>query len=204
MRLGKYEIRAEIGRGGMGAVYKGYDPMLDSWVAVKVLAPHLVWEKEFIERFIHEARAARKLRHPGIVTVYDVGQEAGWFYTVMEYLEGRTLTDVIEQWGPFPLDEVLPILRPLAEALDHAYHQGLVHRDVKPSNVIVGPTGQVVLTDLDRTGGGGNATDSEGNGAWHAGVHIAGAGQETDSGRPERPVQPGGGGLRDAERAGAF
>ena len=63
-RLGKYELHAEVGRGGMGVVYKGYDPMLDSWVAVKVLAPHLLWEREFVERFIREARAARKLRHP--------------------------------------------------------------------------------------------------------------------------------------------
>jgi len=147
-RLGKYEIRAEIGRGGMGTVYKGYDPMLDSWVAVKVLAPHLVWEQKFIERFIREARAARKLRHPGIVTVYDVGQEAGWYYIVMEYLEGQTLTELIRERGPMPLEEAVHILRPLAEALDYAHHKGLVHRDIKPGNVIVDPAGQVTLTDF--------------------------------------------------------
>ena len=147
-RLGKYEIQAEIGRGGMGAVYKGYDQALDRYVAVKVLAPHLVWEKEFVERFLREARAAARLKHPGIVTIYDVGQEGGWYYFVMEYLEGQTLSEVVRQRGPLPPDEVLSILRPLAGALDYAHHRGLVHRDIKPGNVIVDPAGQVTLMDF--------------------------------------------------------
>ncbi len=77
-QLGKYEIQAEVGRGGMGVVYKGYDPSLDRLVAVKVLAPHLVWEKEFVERFVREARSAARLKHSNIVTIHDVGQTAGW------------------------------------------------------------------------------------------------------------------------------
>jgi len=147
-RLGKYEIQAELGRGGMGAVYRGYDEMLDRSVAVKVLAPHLVWEKEFVERFVREARAAAKLKHPNIVTIHDVGQEGGWYYFVMEYLEGRTLTDLIQERGPMGVEEVLRILRPLADALEYAHHRGLVHRDVKPGNVIVDPAGSVTLTDF--------------------------------------------------------
>jgi len=147
-RLNKYEIRAEIGRGGMGAVYKGYDPTLDRYVAVKVLAPHLVWEKESVQRFVREARAAARLKHAGIVTIYDVGQEASWYYFVMEYLEGETLTEVIKQRGQLPPDEVVRILHPLADALDYAHHHGLVHRDIKPGNVIVGPEGLVTLTDF--------------------------------------------------------
>jgi hypothetical protein len=147
-RLGKYEIRTEIGRGGMGAVYKGYDPALDRYVAVKVLAPHLVWEKESVERFVREARSAAKLKHPSIVTIYDVGQEGGWYYFVMEYLEGEMLTAVIEQRGPLPPDEAVRILRPLADALDYAHHRGLVHRDIKPSNVHIGLEGHVTLTDF--------------------------------------------------------
>jgi Tol biopolymer transport system component len=147
-RLGKYEIQAEIGHGGMGAVYRGYDPLLDRYVAVKVLAPHLVWEKGFVERFLREARAAARLKHPNIVTIYDVGQEGGSYYFVMEYLEGQTLTEVIRQQGPLPPDEVLSILQPLAEALDYAHYQGLVHRDIKPGNIIVGPGGQATLTDF--------------------------------------------------------
>jgi len=147
-RLGKYEIQAEVGRGGMGTVYQGYDPLLDRYVAVKVLAPHLVWEREFVERFLREARAAARLKHPSIVTIHDVGQEGGWHYFVMEYLEGQTLTEVIRQRGPLLPDEVFSILRPLAEALDYAHHRGLVHRDVKPANIIVDPAGQVTLTDF--------------------------------------------------------
>ena len=147
-RLGKYEIQAEIGRGGMGMVYKGYDPLLDRPVAIKVLAPHLVWEKGFVERFLREARAAARLKHPHIVTIYDVGHEGDWYYFVMEYLEGQTLAELIRQRGPLSPDEALLILRQLADALDYAHHHGLVHRDVKPGNIIIGPTGHVTLTDF--------------------------------------------------------
>ena len=96
-RLGKYEIQAEIGRGGMGTVFLGYDPLLDRRVAIKVLAPHLVWEPGFIERFLREARAAARLKHAGIVTIHDVGQESNWYYIVMEYLEGQTLSHIIRR-----------------------------------------------------------------------------------------------------------
>jgi len=147
-KLGKYEVQNEIGRGGMGAVYKGYDPMLDRPVAIKVLAPHLVWEGRFVERFLREARAAARLRHPSIVTIHDVGQEGGWYYFVMEYLEGQTLTEVIQERGPLQPHEVLANLEPLAEALDYAHRRGLVHRDIKPGNIIVSPAGQVTLTDF--------------------------------------------------------
>lgn len=147
-RLSKYEIHSEIGRGGMGVVFKGYDPTLESWVAIKVLAPHLIWEKDFVERFIREARTARKLKHHNIVTIYDVGQEANWYYIVMEYLEGQTLTQMIRQRGVLSYEVTLSILRPLAEALDYAHHRGMVHRDVKPDNVIIGPEDQVTLSDF--------------------------------------------------------
>ena len=147
-QLGKYEIRAEIGRGGMGTVYLGYDPLLDRDVAVKVLAPHLVWEKEFVGRFQREARAAAKLKHPNIVTIYDVGQEGGYYYFVMEYVPGQTLAARLRNREALPAKEVLAILRPLASALDYAHYQGIVHRDVKPGNVIVLESGQATLTDF--------------------------------------------------------
>ncbi len=147
-RLGKYQIQAEIGRGGMGVVYLGYDPQLGRQVAIKVLAPHLAWEKEFIERFLREARAAARLKHPNIVTIHDVGQKGGLYYYVMEYLEGQALTGVVRQRGPLSPRETLAILRPLASALDHAHHSGLVHRDIKPANIIVNPAGHVTLTDF--------------------------------------------------------
>jgi serine/threonine-protein kinase len=98
-RLGKYELRSEIGRGGMAVVYYGYDPTLDRPVAVKVLPPHLTWEKSFVERFLREARAAAGLAHPNIVTIHDVGQEGSWYFFVMSYLEGGPLKDVMQQRG---------------------------------------------------------------------------------------------------------
>ncbi|MGD2166445.1 MAG: serine/threonine-protein kinase, partial [Anaerolineae bacterium] len=146
--LGKYRIRAKIGRGGMGTVFKAYDPTLDRYAAVKVLAPHLVWKEEAIERFLREARAAARLRHPSIVTIYDVGQDGDWYYFAMEHLEGRPLTEVLLERGPLPSSEVLDILRPLAEALDYAHEEGLVHRDIKPGNIMVEPRGRVTLTDF--------------------------------------------------------
>jgi serine/threonine-protein kinase len=147
-QLGKYEIQAEVGRGGMGVVYKGYDPALDRYVAVKVLVPHLVWEKEFVEHFVREARSAARLEHANVVTIHEVGQAAGWYYFVMEYLEGPTLTEMIQERRPLAPDEALSILRPVADALDYAHRQGVVHRDVKPGNVIVDPAGHVTLTDF--------------------------------------------------------
>ena len=147
-RLGKYELRAEIGRGGMGTVYRGFDPTLERTVAVKVLAPHLVWDREFVERFLREARSAAQLKHPNIVTIHDVGQDQGWYYFVMEFLEGQSLTEVLREKGPMAFDEAVDVLRPLAEALDYAHSRGLVHRDVKPANVAVGPDGHITLTDF--------------------------------------------------------
>ena len=147
-RLGKYEVQAEIGRGGMGIVYRGYDSLLDRPVAIKVLAPHLVWEPGFVERFLREARTAARLKHAGIVAIYDVGQQGNDYYIVMEYLEGQTLSNLIRQQGALPTGQALAILQPLAAALDFAHQQGLVHRDVKPSNVVVHPGGHVTLTDF--------------------------------------------------------
>ncbi|MFP4394989.1 MAG: serine/threonine-protein kinase, partial [Anaerolineales bacterium] len=147
-RLGKYEIRAEIGRGGMGAVYKGYDPLLDRYLAVKVLAPHLVWEEEFVQRFLREARSAARLKHPHIVTIHDVGQQEGWYYFVMEYVEGIALNDFIERHGALPVRDVLEVIAALASALDYAHGNGLIHRDIKPGNIIVGVGGEITLTDF--------------------------------------------------------
>jgi ABC-type branched-subunit amino acid transport system substrate-binding protein len=147
-QLGKYQIQAALGRGGMGMVYAGYDPLLDREVAIKILAPHLVWEEGFVERFLREARAAARIKHPNIVTVYDVGQEEEQFYFVMEYLEGQTLADHIRERGALPPDEALSILRPLADALDYAHQRELVHRDIKPANIIVGDDQRVTLTDF--------------------------------------------------------
>ncbi|MBN1487289.1 MAG: serine/threonine protein kinase [Anaerolineae bacterium] len=147
-RLGKYLIQKELGRGGMAVVYLAYDPTLERTVAVKVLAPHLIWQQDFIDRFLREARSAAQLRHPNIVTIFDVGQESGWHYFVMEYLEGTELTKYIRERGALSSGEIIAILRPLAEALDYAHRQGLIHRDIKPGNIMIDSEGQAKLTDF--------------------------------------------------------
>jgi serine/threonine protein kinase len=146
--LGKYQVQQEVGRGGMGAVYQCYDPLLDRVVAIKVLAPHLVWEKDFLERFLREARAAARLQHPNIIAVYDVGQDGNNYYFVMAYLPGPSLKQLITQRGRFAAVDAVRVLRQLADALDYAHGRGLIHRDVKPANVMFDERGQAVLTDF--------------------------------------------------------
>jgi len=147
MTLGQYRILEEIGRGGMGTVYKGYDAALEREVAIKVLAPHLVWEQGLVDRFMREAKTAAHLKHPNIVTIYNVGEQEGTYYFVMEYLPGRTLAEVIQQEGALPPQRIARIAGQVASALDYAHAQGLVHRDIKPANIIVGPGDQATLTD---------------------------------------------------------
>ena len=147
-RLGKYEIRAEVGRGGMGTVYLAHDPFLQRRVAIKVLAPHLVGQPGLIERFLREARAAARLKHPHIVTIYDVGQEGSTYYFVMEYVEGPSLAEALRQRGPMSPGGAVKLLRAVASALDYAHEQGLVHRDVKPGNILLGPGGEPALGDF--------------------------------------------------------
>lgn len=146
--LGKYIILEEIGRGGMGAVYKARDVELDRIVAIKVLSPYLVGEPRLVQRFIREARLAANLDHPNIVTIYDIGGEGGYYYFAMKYLDGRPLKDILAERGPLPLEEVVSVTQQLASALDYAHEQTLVHRDIKPGNVMITSEGHVTLTDF--------------------------------------------------------
>jgi serine/threonine protein kinase len=124
-RLGPYEIREPVGRGGMGEVSRARDPRLNRDVAVKVSA------EQFTERFEREARAVAALNHPNVCTLFDVGPN----YLVMEYIEGPSPK------GPLPLDEALGIARQIADALDAAHERGIVHRDLKPGNIKIKPDG---------------------------------------------------------------
>jgi len=146
--IGPYQIMAEIGRGGMATVYKGYDPVNRRYVAIKVLPPDLSRDQEFVERFRREAAAAGRLRHPNIVAIYDVQPQAGLYAIVMEYVEGQSLAALIRQGGAMPPQRAAAIVAQIASALDYAHSQGVVHRDVKPSNILLAPSGRAVLTDF--------------------------------------------------------
>jgi serine/threonine protein kinase len=154
-KLGDYLIEGLLGTGGMARVYRGYDSNLARYAAIKVIEPQLIAsteESEYRERFLREARAIARLSHRNIVGVYQFNQVSNLYYIAMEYIEGRNLRDVlkdyIRQGTVMPTPEALNVLRDIAEALDYAHKQGIIHRDVKPSNVIVKPDGRTVLTDF--------------------------------------------------------
>ena len=151
--IGRYEIDAELGRGAMGAVYRGRDPRIDRTVAIKTmllsgLEPSA--EQEYRARFVVEAKAAGRLTHPGIVTIFDVGEpDAETPYLVMEYVEGQSLDKLlVGENNQLPLNTALRIAQELAEALHYAHEQGVVHRDIKPANVLVTTDGHVKITDF--------------------------------------------------------
>ena len=146
-QYGRYQIVGELGKGTMGVVYKAHDPQIDRMVALKVLRPDRVTSKEFVARFLKEARAIGRLSHSNIVTIYDVGEDNGTVYIAMEYLEGEPFNEVVKS-GRLTLRENLEIARQVAETLDYAHRQGIVHRDIKPSNIILAKENQVKLTDF--------------------------------------------------------
>ena len=145
-RIGPYQIVGRLGAGGMGEVYRARDPRLDRSVAVKVLTSSRGSTPEELERFEREARAIARVSHPNICTVYDVGQDEGVPFLVMELLEGETLAERVLR-GPVPIDAALAIATQIAEALDELHSKGVVHRDLKPSNVML-TAGGVKLLDF--------------------------------------------------------
>jgi len=143
-KLGPYEVLAPLGAGGMGEVYRARDTRLDRTVALKVLPGHLAASPDLRQRFEREARAVSSLNHPHICSLFDVGQQDGTDYLVMEYLEGETLADRLGR-GPLPTDQVLRYGIEIADALDKAHRQGIVHRDLKPGNVMLTKAGAKLL-----------------------------------------------------------
>jgi tRNA A-37 threonylcarbamoyl transferase component Bud32 len=143
-RLGVFEVLSPLGAGGMGEVYRAKDTRLDRTVAIKVLPEHLAHSPELRQRFEREARAISSLNHPHICVLHDVGQQEGVDYLVFEYLEGESLYDRLEQ-GPLPLDQALRYATQIADALDRAHRTGVIHRDLKPGNVMLTKSGAKLL-----------------------------------------------------------
>src|SRR5258708_30916970 len=152
-RLGRYQIVGEIGRGGMGAVYRGVDPAIGRTVAIKTIlfsgSGSQADVQQWRGRFLREAQAAGTLNHPNIVTVFDVGEDAGVSYIVMEFIQGKTLDELLIDGGRLlPAERAMDILASAARALDYAHGRGIVHRDVKPANIMVQDDGVVKLADF--------------------------------------------------------
>ncbi len=152
-RFGRYEVVGELGRGAMGVVYKARDPQIDRLVAVKtvsLLAHDAEAEKEYRARFLNEAQAAGRLHHPGIVAVFDVGEdeESGNPYIVLEYVAGEALNRVLAREHKLPLKRALQIAEELARALDYAHEQGVTHRDIKPGNIMITEEGHAKIADF--------------------------------------------------------
>jgi len=146
--LGHYTIRAELGRGGFATVYHALDTSLEREVALKILHPQLLADRSFAERFRKEARALAALRHPHIVTVYEVGEAEGRLYIAMELAKGSSLAQAIAERGRILWNEAVALLKPVCEALDYAHAQGIVHRDLKPANILLDKERGALLTDF--------------------------------------------------------
>ncbi len=149
-QLGRYEVLGELGQGAMGIVYKAKDPLIDRIVAIKTINLSMAMEEkeEYEGRFYQEAKAAGRLSHPNIVTIYDVGKSGEVAYIAMEFLQGRELRDIMNDSGSLPVDQVVDIVVQVAKGLAYAHEHDIVHRDVKPSNIMIVRDGHVKITDF--------------------------------------------------------
>jgi len=160
-RLGGFEIVERIGKGAMGAVFKARQVSMDRFVALKILPRRLAQSKEFVQRFLREARSAAKLRHPNIVQAYDVGFADGFYFFAMELVDGETLSQIVRRDGPLEQNRALAVMKQIASALAAAHEVGIVHRDIKPLNIMIDKKGEVRVTDFGlakRTEGDINVT----------------------------------------------
>ncbi|MFI5280723.1 MAG: serine/threonine-protein kinase, partial [Gemmatimonadales bacterium] len=144
----EYELEKELGRGGMAVVYKARDKQLEREVAIKVLPFSLSFDAEFVERFQREARTAGKLEHPNIIPIYRVGRAGRVIYFCMKFIRGKSLTDKIETRGAIPVPELKRLLIESARALGYAHKHGIVHRDIKPDNIMFDELGQAIVADF--------------------------------------------------------
>jgi len=150
--IGRYQVQESIGYGAMGAVYKAFDPLIKRTLAIKTIRLDIPRQspqyRSFIERFYHEARISGTLSHPNIVTLFDIGEEGGLPYLAMEYVEGETISSILERGLRFKPEKVIGLVSQVASAIDYAHTKGVIHRDIKPSNLILYDTDRVKVTDF--------------------------------------------------------
>jgi serine/threonine protein kinase len=147
--IGQCRIEKKIGEGGMGSVYLGRHKTLDIPRAIKILPKHIdLKDPEYSQRFFREARIAARLRHPNMVQVHECGAEEGYYYLIMDYVEGPTCRELVEEQGKLPWEEAVKVTMQIAEGLKYAAEQGIIHRDVTPGNIIIDSDGTAKITDL--------------------------------------------------------
>src|SRR2546423_12281202 len=154
---GRYSLERELGRGGMGVVYLAREVRLDRPVAIKLLPPTKASDPKLRERFLREARTAAKLSHPNIIPIHAVEEIGEFVFFAMAYVEGETLTDRVRNRGPMAPSEASRVLRDVAWALAYAHGQGVIHRDVKPDNILLENGGRVLVADFGIASAGGGA-----------------------------------------------
>ena len=147
-KLGKYDIVGKLGKGAMGEVYKGHDPVLNRYVAIKVIAESLDADPDLVERFRREAKAAAQLNHPNIITIYDFVEDEGSLYIVMELLDGKDLKELIKSGTPLTMEQILGMMEQIADGLGFAHENEMVHRDLKPANIHITKKGQIKILDF--------------------------------------------------------